>query len=182
VTTSSPDISAGYPVQDECANWYTFYQPMYAESTSVTPPASGSYTFTMTSATFDGSNAPKYTSLTLFEGSYSAGNCVATAMGRGESLVALTASLTGGTTYLLVGWGSQDGYGGVETTGNFTVAIPFDEASPGGDPAPIPSWVQAYGRASADATCENGWDASWQSWAEPVTGGWVCTRSIPSLG
>lgn len=48
-------------------------------------------------------------------------------------------------------------------------------------PAPIPSWVQAYGR-DKEATCLDGWDASWQSWAEPVTGGWVCTRSIPSLG
>jgi hypothetical protein len=50
------------------------------------------------------------------------------------------------------------------------------------DVPPIPAWVQAYGRASADATCLDGWAASWQSWAEPVTGGWVCTRSIPSLG
>lgn len=48
--------------------------------------------------------------------------------------------------------------------------------------AQIPAWIQAYGRASKDATCLDGWDTSWQSWAEPVTGGWVCTRSIPSLG
>jgi hypothetical protein len=47
--------------------------------------------------------------------------------------------------------------------------------------APIPAWVQAYGRAK-DAICEDGWSPSWESWAEPVTGGWVCTRSIPSLG
>ena len=53
-----------------------------------------------------------------------------------------------------------------------------------GSPGPysIPSWVQAYGRASANATCIDGWASSWQKWAEPVTGGWVCTRSIPSLG
>jgi hypothetical protein len=56
---------------------------------------------------------------------------------------------------------------------------PEPEATP---PAPIPAWVQAYGRSGPEATCENGWDASWQSWAEPVTSGWVCTRSIPSLG
>lgn len=48
--------------------------------------------------------------------------------------------------------------------------------------APIPAWVQAYGRESVDSPCLNGWDASWQEWAVPVTGGWVCTRSIPSLG
>ena len=49
-------------------------------------------------------------------------------------------------------------------------------------PAPIPGWKQAYGRASADATCEDGWSPSWQAWAEPVTGGWVCTRTIPAYG
>jgi hypothetical protein len=48
--------------------------------------------------------------------------------------------------------------------------------------AAIPAWVQAYGRASSDATCLGGWSPSWQGWAVPVTGGWVCTRSIPSLG
>jgi hypothetical protein len=42
--------------------------------------------------------------------------------------------------------------------------------------------VQAYGRFGADATCDDGWNASWQEWAVPVTGGWVCTRSVPSLG
>lgn len=51
-----------------------------------------------------------------------------------------------------------------------------DAASPA-----IPAWVQAYGR-DKDATCEDGWDPSWQEWAQEVTGGWVCTRSIPSLG
>ena len=53
--------------------------------------------------------------------------------------------------------------------------------SAGGGSA-IPSWVQAYGRASMDATCEDGWNPSWQEWAVAVTGGWVCERSIPSLG
>jgi hypothetical protein len=48
--------------------------------------------------------------------------------------------------------------------------------------SPIPDWVQAYGRVNEDAPCEIGWNPSWQAWAEPVTGGWVCTRSIPSLG
>jgi hypothetical protein len=48
--------------------------------------------------------------------------------------------------------------------------------------APIPSWVQAYGRPGKDATCLPGWGPSWQQWAVASTGGWVCTRSIPSLG
>jgi hypothetical protein len=51
-----------------------------------------------------------------------------------------------------------------------------------GTSTPIPWWVQAYGRANKDATCESGWEPSWQEWAASVTGGWVCTRSIPSLG
>jgi len=46
----------------------------------------------------------------------------------------------------------------------------------------VPDWVQAYGRFGENAKCEAGWNPSWQQWAEPVTGGWVCTRSIPSLG
>lgn len=50
------------------------------------------------------------------------------------------------------------------------------------DPAPIPPWVQAYGRASKDAACQDGWGQSWQEWATSITGGWVCTRNIPSLG
>jgi hypothetical protein len=52
----------------------------------------------------------------------------------------------------------------------------------GGGSSPIPAWVQAYGRDGMDATCEDGWNPSWQEWAQEVTGGWVCTRSIPSLG
>lgn len=47
---------------------------------------------------------------------------------------------------------------------------------------PIPMWMQAYARARQEATCEVGWGASWQPWAVPVSGGWVCTRSVPSLG
>jgi hypothetical protein len=62
-----------------------------------------------------------------------------------------------------------------------TCGDPVPVASSAGAP-PIPAWVQAYGRASADAKCLDGWDQSWQSWAEKVTGGWVCTRNIPSLG
>ncbi len=53
-----------------------------------------------------------------------------------------------------------------------------------GDPTSsgIPDWVQAYGRFGKDAACRDGWNPSWQPWAELITGGWVCTRSLPSLG
>jgi hypothetical protein len=47
---------------------------------------------------------------------------------------------------------------------------------------PIPPWVQGYGRASAADVCLDGWTASWELWPNGGTGGWVCTRSIPSLG
>ena len=48
--------------------------------------------------------------------------------------------------------------------------------------SPPPMWHQAYGRASVDSTCERGWSPSWAVWPNSGTGGWVCTRSIPSLG
>ena len=64
-------------------------------------------------------------------------------------------------------------YGGAQ---NVPVGV-FDTAT---TPV-IPPWVQAFGRFSAD-TCPAGWSASWQQWAVPVTGGYVCTRQIPSLG
>jgi hypothetical protein len=69
---------------------------------------------------------------------------------------------------------------------DYAVIQYFVTVSVGGNIAssatPIPDWVQAYGRASKGATCLHGWIPSWQAWAEPVTGGWVCTRDIPSLG
>lgn len=84
----------------------------------------------------------------------------------------LGTGVTAGTVYEMPeGWSIADGI--------FRVAV---AACPVGDPSPILAWVQAHGRAGADAPCEDGWAPSWQSWAEPVTGGWVCTRSIPSLG
>jgi hypothetical protein len=54
--------------------------------------------------------------------------------------------------------------------------------TPTASSTPIPPWVQAYGTFHHDDACATGWTNSWQEWAEPVTGGFVCTRSIPSLG
>ncbi len=45
----------------------------------------------------------------------------------------------------------------------------------------IPPWVQAYGRSAGEG-CIEGWAPSWEQWAVNVTGGWVCTRTVPSLG
>jgi hypothetical protein len=49
-------------------------------------------------------------------------------------------------------------------------------------PAPIPDWLQAYGIFRQLDPCREGWSNSWHEWALPITGGWVCTRTIPSLG
>ena len=50
------------------------------------------------------------------------------------------------------------------------------------DPPPIPDWVQAYGRGSADDACIDQWHPSWNQWANDGTGGYVCTRTIPQYG
>lgn len=55
-------------------------------------------------------------------------------------------------------------------------------STPSASAPAIPAWVQAYGIFRQDDACETGWTNSWQEWAVPVTGGWVCTRSVPSLG
>jgi hypothetical protein len=69
----------------------------------------------------------------------------------------------------------------VGTMLRFTIAAPSADTTPAAS-TPIPAWVQAYGIFHHDDACQTGWGNSWQKWAEPVTGGWVCTRTIPSLG
>lgn len=39
-------------------------------------------------------------------------------------------------------------------------------------------WHQAVGRASADATCEEGWSRSWAQWTRGGAGGYTCERVI----
>lgn len=70
-----------------------------------------------------------------------------------------------------------EGYEGTLVFGMSADAAPPIAAAP-----LIPAWVQAHGRATQTTTCIDGWNPSWQAWAQPATGGWVCTRSIPSLG
>jgi hypothetical protein len=82
-------------------------------------------------------------------------------------------TLRGEVYELPEGWSIVDG--------TFTVPVVPCAVTDAGESSPIPACVQSYGR-DKDATCENGWDASWQEWAKPVTGGRVCTRSIPSRG
>jgi hypothetical protein len=68
-------------------------------------------------------------------------------------------------------------------TSTITQAVPrtCGDALPAEEFAAIPDWVQGYGRAVTDS-CRAGWAASWEMWMNGGTGGYVCTRSIPSLG
>ena len=88
-----------------------------------------------------------------------------------------TVSYTFGADRLVASVGAQNDD---SWTGSFECAAA--PAPSGTTSLAVPAWVQAYGRDDADASCEDGWSPSWQAWAEPVTGGWVCTRSIPSRG
>jgi len=47
---------------------------------------------------------------------------------------------------------------------------------------PVPDWLQAVGRSSANTECPAGWNPSWHEWPNGHTGGFVCVRVIPSLG
>jgi hypothetical protein len=46
----------------------------------------------------------------------------------------------------------------------------------------IPMWQQAIGRASATATCPDGYTGSWDTWPNGGTGGFVCNRFVPAYG
>jgi hypothetical protein len=171
ITASDTNIQDNYFLQD-CA--FTAYEnPIQSASQSFRVTESASYSFTGVLP----AGGDVY--MGVFADTYSLSNCV------GSFSNSLTVSLSAGQTYQLWLWlcfGScnddfTDSYS-VDVTGPGEIVA----ASQVADSPPIPAWVQAYGRASADAKCEDGWDPSWQSWAEPVIGGWVCTRSIPSLG
>ena len=51
----------------------------------------------------------------------------------------------------------------------------------GGTPADAPSrnlsiWLLSIGRASVEATCPEGYGASWAEWPNNGKGGWVCDK------
>lgn len=47
---------------------------------------------------------------------------------------------------------------------------------------PIPTWMQAVGRSSSDASCPDGFTPSWDTWPNGGKGGWVCNRFVPVYG
>ena len=174
---SSTDIGPGFPM-DACT-WGSRDDPLYSASTTFQPSADGSYTFTVISATIGGQTDGNTTALAVFTPGYGQAECVGSDF-EAVGLTSLTVDLTAGTTYLLLFYGLNDEN---VSTGVFTVDIPEGVVLTGtSDSSPIPAWLQSYGRAGSGAACEAGWAPSWQEWAVPVTGGWVCTRSIPSLG
>jgi hypothetical protein len=78
-------------------------------------------------------------------------------------------------------WGkTEPNYGTVLTNADFSFAT--YTVGNAVEASPIPPWLQAYGRASANATCLDGWNPSWHWWPNNGTGGFVCQREIPSLG
>jgi hypothetical protein len=90
----------------------------------------------------------------------------------------MVAPLTKGPARTILTMYSGPGLGGNVVEIVATVGTAADAQAP----LPIPDWIQAYGRASSDASCNSGWNPSWQEWPNGGRGGYVCTRSIPALG
>ena len=65
---------------------------------------------------------------------------------------------------------AQDGV----TTSTYVVTIQVDFAPK----PPPPPWLQSYAMVAGSETCADGWNRSWESWAETVSGGRVCNRII----
>ena len=175
VTSSDLDVSAvGYPITD-CA-WNTYPRPIQAVIYTMTASTTGTYSLDATM------NPAGKVYMSQFLGAYSASDCL------GSFGVSGTMDLTAGTEYLFAVWLCPD----ADCTYDFTGSFEIDAAGPGtiqwsgGRVAtadvPIPPWVQGYGRATAADGCLDGWAPSWEQWPNAGAGGWVCTRSIPSIG
>jgi len=90
----------------------------------------------------------------------------------GSGIVTTTASLNASTIYVYVP--------------NPTYTNPPVPVTPtllvGTTATPIPMWHQAISRASATATCPDGYTGSWATWPNGGKGGYVCNRSVPAYG
>ncbi len=172
ITESSIDISASYPWQDCTFN--TWGVPLQAGMRTFTVTEAGTYSFT-------GTSTPSGTTyMNISHDSYSVANCVA------AGVDSFSANLEPGQTYVMTIWLCH------QCSTNFLGDYSIDASGPGdinvdstagGDAyLPIPAWVQSYGRGSTEEICKSGWNPSWELWPHDGTGGWVCTREIPSLG
>jgi hypothetical protein len=175
-SSSSTDVSSYYPL-DSCAPFA--YPNAVGNLMTVTASSTGLATIALTATSYDDAAW-----VAVFEGSYAAANCIDSSLVTSAPfLPSVTIPVVEGQQYVILVMGCNSTCVSPASVwyGTYTLETSFPGVAAADQP-PIPAWVQAYGRDSRDATCLDGWDASWQSWAEPVTGGWVCTRSIPSLG
>jgi hypothetical protein len=143
----------------------------------MTASVSGAYDFSGVAT------PPAEVYMSTYDGEYSSADCLT------ADYDAVTTNLEAGVTYLFVVWLCPDancytdftGQFDIQATGPGTVAWSFIAAdSPSGEG--IPPWVQGYGRGASTDACKDGWDPSWEQWPNEGRGGWVCTRSVPSLG
>lgn len=93
----------------------------------------------------------------------------------GPGLVTSTRSLSGPT--IEVKDASLGGFTSVTVTPTLA-----SSSSSAGDAASVLMWQQAYGRASATDSCQDGYTPSWATWPNGGTGGFVCNRFVPEYG
>ena len=93
----------------------------------------------------------------------------------GPGMITSTGSLNGATVDVLR----------KDTQGNYFITVTptlASSSSSAGDAASVLMWQQAYGRASATDTCQDGYTPSWDVWPNGGTGGFVCNRFVPEYG
>ena len=93
----------------------------------------------------------------------------------GPGLLTSTGSLSGPT--IEVKDASLGGFTFVTVTPTLA-----SSSSSEGDAASVLMWQQAYGRASATDSCQDGYTPSWATWPNGGTGGFVCNRFVPEYG
>jgi hypothetical protein len=92
----------------------------------------------------------------------------------GPGLVTSTGSLNGATVEV---WRLDNGSSYATVTPTLA-----SSSSSTGDAASVLMWQQAYGRASATDSCQDGYTPSWDTWPNGGTGGFVCNRFVPEYG
>lgn len=94
--------------------------------------------------------------------------------GNGASAVSGTASYW--ILYFTTGACDYTQY--VYFTGTANVPSPSSTCETAAGQSPLP-WLKAYGRSSANATCEPGWNPSYAEWPN---GGTVCEQTLSYVG
>jgi hypothetical protein len=93
----------------------------------------------------------------------------------------------GETAATRTGVGAATSFGVATNSGppTFTLVTPTlagasapESAAPESAAPDMTMWQQSIGRASADASCPNGYTSSWAEWPNSHHGGWVCNREL----